>query len=222
MDPHDTLICLDPGHGGRDPGAVSPLGLTEAEVVLDISEILSHHLEAEGFDVLRTRSSDVYVGLTERAQRANREGAGLFVSIHCNSAEVPTSGIETYAARRSPRGPALAESIQQALCSVQFPQASDRGVKRADFTVLTKTKMPAVLVECEFLHTPCGDALLRERSNRIRFASGIAAGIRAFLGVAPLPPVVDPPEPPAHPAAELAGLVERHARALLEAAGRYV
>jgi N-acetylmuramoyl-L-alanine amidase len=90
-------IALDPGHGGEDGGAVTPSGVVEKDITLDIARRLRHLLEHHAFEVLMTREHDEAVSLAQRAVRANTGGADLFVSIHVNwfkTAEV--RGPETY------------------------------------------------------------------------------------------------------------------------------
>jgi N-acetylmuramoyl-L-alanine amidase len=91
-------IIIDPGHGGRDPGAVGPSGLTEKEIVLLISKELSKILKKQGFDVSMTRDDDSFVKLRERSRMANNSSAHLFVSIHCNASGVnrKATGFETF------------------------------------------------------------------------------------------------------------------------------
>jgi N-acetylmuramoyl-L-alanine amidase len=91
-------IVLDPGHGGHDPGAVSPLGMTEKELTLDISHRLRRLLEAALFEVVMTREEDDTVSLRQRAELANRHGGDLFLSIHVNSFDThhQIRGVETY------------------------------------------------------------------------------------------------------------------------------
>jgi N-acetylmuramoyl-L-alanine amidase len=91
-------IVVDPGHGGRDPGAVGANGTQEKDVVLSIglrlAELLRHQL---GVEVLMTRSSDVFIPLEERTAIANKLNADLFISIHANAAvNREASGLETY------------------------------------------------------------------------------------------------------------------------------
>ncbi len=90
-------IVIDPGHGGRDPGALGA-GATEADMTLDIALRLEKLLLKEpGIDVVMTRRTDVYVPLEERTAIANRAGADLFLSIHCNAArDASIHGVETY------------------------------------------------------------------------------------------------------------------------------
>ena len=91
-------IVIDPGHGGHDPGASSPTGTREKDIVLQIGLKLSQKIREElGIDVVMTRSTDVFIELQERTAIANKVGADLFVSIHANaSLNRGASGIETY------------------------------------------------------------------------------------------------------------------------------
>ncbi|MBN2538357.1 N-acetylmuramoyl-L-alanine amidase [candidate division WOR-3 bacterium] len=90
-------IVLDPGHGGKDPGAVGPQGTEEKTIVFDITGRVKQRLEAEGFEVLLSRRRDEYVPLPARSKLANEAKADLFVSIHANAAENRDAcGFETY------------------------------------------------------------------------------------------------------------------------------
>jgi N-acetylmuramoyl-L-alanine amidase len=91
-------IMLDPGHGGKDPGAMGEGGVAEKDVVLAISKHLGRKLaEREQVDVLFTRTTDEFVPLEERIARANAAKADLFVSIHANASSNPElQGVETY------------------------------------------------------------------------------------------------------------------------------
>ena len=91
-------IMLDPGHGGKDPGAMRKGGIVEKDVVLAISQRLGRKLvEREQVEVLFTRTTDVFVPLEERIARANAAQADLFVSIHANaSTNSELQGVETY------------------------------------------------------------------------------------------------------------------------------
>jgi|GEM_PF-653609 len=93
------LVVLDPGHGGKDPGAVGPAGTYEKDIVLAIAKRTKKLLEARRPDVevRLTRTDDRYLTLVERTAMANTMGADLFVSIHCNAARNSSArGIETY------------------------------------------------------------------------------------------------------------------------------
>jgi N-acetylmuramoyl-L-alanine amidase len=91
-------IVLDPGHGGKDPGAIGPGGVAEKDIVLSIAKKLARKLTAElGVQVVLTRNDDRYVALEDRTATANAEDADLFISLHMNASHNPESGgIETY------------------------------------------------------------------------------------------------------------------------------
>ncbi len=90
-------IMIDPGHGGKDPGAQGLYGVVEKDVNLRFARILGEVLRQKGFKVLYTRTTDVFIPLEERTEMANTKGADLFVSIHCNAhGDSGTSGLETY------------------------------------------------------------------------------------------------------------------------------
>jgi N-acetylmuramoyl-L-alanine amidase len=95
---HAFKVVIDPGHGGKDPGALGVDGVAEKDVVLAIALRLQRLLRAvPGLVVVLTRTSDVYLALEERTARANLEEADLFVSIHANaSTNTALSGVETY------------------------------------------------------------------------------------------------------------------------------
>jgi N-acetylmuramoyl-L-alanine amidase len=91
-------IVLDPGHGGKDPGARGVGGIVEKDVVLDITRLVAERLRNElGASVVLTRNRDVFVPLEDRTALANAEGADLFISIHANASTHPRlAGVETY------------------------------------------------------------------------------------------------------------------------------
>ncbi len=92
-----SRIVIDPGHGGKDPGAVSPEGVLEKDLVLQIGKRLARRLEMEGFEVFLTRSTDKFLTLEKRTNFANEKRADLFVSLHINShRDRSIRGIETY------------------------------------------------------------------------------------------------------------------------------
>ncbi len=90
-------VMIDPGHGGKDPGAQGLRGLTEKDVNLRFAKILGEALRKKGLTVLFTRTTDVFIPLEARTEMANTKGADLFVSIHCNShGDAGSQGLETY------------------------------------------------------------------------------------------------------------------------------
>jgi N-acetylmuramoyl-L-alanine amidase len=93
-----NTIVLDPGHGGKDPGAVGKNGLKEKDVTLKLARMLREKLTGDaGAKIILTRDSDVFIPLEERTAIANSKDADLFVSIHINaSPRRAATGIETY------------------------------------------------------------------------------------------------------------------------------
>ena len=90
-------IVIDPGHGGRDYGAISPRGTVEKRLVLDIARMVRDELKKEGLEVIMTRNSDVFIPLAQRANIANKKDADFFVSIHANASESRSlRGFEIY------------------------------------------------------------------------------------------------------------------------------
>lgn len=178
------LVCVDPGHGGTAPGAVWD-GIREADIALTIALRLERALSLAGHHVVMTRREDETVALDDRARLANAQRCDRFVSIHCNSVHVSQShraeGIETLFYAGSPRGEALARAIQDELV-LAFPGHLDRGLKpRGDLTVLIATRMPAALVEVEFLSQPRMRVLMQECEWQTRCAQAIARGAVAPL-----------------------------------------
>lgn len=176
----NVVIAIDPGHGGRDPGAVGIAGLEEAGIVLDIGQQVADLLEEQGVRVILTRQDDREIDLEPRVQAANRANADLFVSIHANAISLSrpdVNGIETY--YYSDAGQRFAQVIHNAV--VTGTDSRDRGVRFARFYVLRNTHMPAVLVEVGFVTGEEDAARLSDADFRQRMAESIAAGILQYV-----------------------------------------
>lgn len=91
-------IVIDPGHGGKDPGAIGPNGLQEKDVVLDIALKVKEILKFDPqYEIILTRDNDIFIPLNERTEIANKYNADLFISIHANaSPRTYARGVETY------------------------------------------------------------------------------------------------------------------------------
>jgi len=196
------VVVLDPGHGGKDPGAIGPAKVAEKTVVLDIAFRVKARIEAQRIKVLMTRTSDTYLGLDPRNAFAARAGADLFVSIHADGAADPAAhGVETFimtaagfdssnhygqAGDKTHRpgnlfdaaNAVLGFSIQNNL--VKASGRADRGLRRSRFSVLRNASSPAALVECGFLTNPAEEALLNTAGYRDQVAQGIANGILGY------------------------------------------
>ncbi|MDZ4873432.1 MAG: hypothetical protein CLLPBCKN_002828 [Chroococcidiopsis cubana SAG 39.79] len=173
-----TIVVIDPGHGGKDPGAVQG-GVHEKDIVLPISNRVAQILEQNGVHVVLTRDSDYFVGLQGRVDIAERVNADLFVSIHANS--LPTrpdiSGLETY---YFDSGYNLAVTVHNAMLR-NVPNLRDRRVRKARFYVLRKSSMPAVLVETGFMTGKHDAPRLKTAAYQNQLAEAIAQGVLQYI-----------------------------------------
>jgi len=193
-------IVVDPGHGGKDPGAVAN-GIQEKGVTLAIGRQLASILQAEGANVVMTRSSDVNPApngsvdddLQARVTLAQQSHAAAFVSIHANeSADPGVAGATTFygpvcgfysGAKLSStdvgRSYSLAGKVQAAV--VARTQERDDGTQAAAFWVLGNPGIPAILVETGFLSNAAEAGKLATPSYQHLMADAIADGLNAFF-----------------------------------------
>ncbi|UOQ95412.1 N-acetylmuramoyl-L-alanine amidase [Halobacillus shinanisalinarum] len=168
-------IILDPGHGGKDPGAIGN-SLQEKEVVLDIAKRVESKLREKGYDILMTRSDDTFVTLEDRVKQANNWEGDLFVSIHANGYyDSSAKGIETFYNAGSSEAREFADLVQEYVISKTSNLS--RGVFKADYYVLRHTDMPAVLAETGFVSNKEDAELLKSEHYREQVAKGIVKGI---------------------------------------------
>src|ERR1044072_2326962 len=168
-------IVIDAGHGGCGRGGVPGQRISEKDKTLDVAQRLKRLLQAEGYRVVMTRDSDVFVSLGARVAIANSYRGASFVSIHFNCAtRSGANGIETYYYRGDSAG--LAQSIHRNVVSIS--PSENRGIRRRGFYVLRRTAIPSVLVECGFLTNPTEGRLALSASYRQQLAERIARGIR--------------------------------------------
>lgn len=176
-------IVIDAGHGGSDPGANGFSGLQEKVVNLAVAQHLAKKLEAAGAKVLLTRSADVFVSNQQRVDLANTSKADLFVSIHCNAFTKPEScGTEVHYCEKTNQAAASKYLAQQLLRElIPTLKLPDRGVRANSFFVLTKTAMPAALVELGFITNAEEEKLLAKKETQQAAAGAIFNGIEAYL-----------------------------------------
>ena len=168
-------IVIDAGHGGFDRGGVPGQRIAEKDKTLDVAQRLKRILQADGYRVVMTRDSDVFIPLGTRTAIANAYRNASFVSIHFNcSSRSGANGIETYYYRSD--SAALAASIHRNV--VAGAPTENRGIRRRGFFVLRRTAIPSVLVECGFLTNPTEGRLAQTDGYRQKLAEQIARGIR--------------------------------------------
>ena len=197
------MVVLDPGHGGKDTGAIGKRKLYEKKAVLSIAQKVKARLEAKGIKVQLSRSADTFLTLQQRCDYAGKAGADLFVSIHADGAADPSAcGVETFVMtapgydssnhygqpgdksafngnRFDAANAVLGFSIQSNL--VKTSKRNDRGLRRARFFVLKNAPCPAALVECGFVTNPAEEALLLDATYRESVARGISNGILGYV-----------------------------------------
>ena len=168
-------VVIDAGHGGHDRGGVPYQRIGEKGMTLDVSLRLRNVLQAQGYRVIMTRTSDVFIPLGTRVAIANRYRGAIFVSVHFNSSRrAGANGVETYYYRSD--SASLAASIHRNV--VAGAPTENRGIRRRGFYVIRRTSIPSVLVECGFLTNPQEGRLAQSASYRQQLAERIARGIR--------------------------------------------
>jgi N-acetylmuramoyl-L-alanine amidase len=169
-----STVVIDPGHGGFDRGGIPGQRVPEKMVALDTALRLQKILQRAGLRTVMTRTTDVFIPLSVRSAIANAQHDAIFVSIHYNAARRSGAhGIETYSENN--RGAALAARIQRQL--ITRVSTENRGVRSAEYYVLRKCRLPAVLVECGFLTNPTEAQLALTPGYQQEVAEQIAAGI---------------------------------------------
>ena len=173
-------VVIDPGHGGKDPGAVVG-DIYEKDINLAIALMVRDKLaREEGIKVSMTRENDTFLSLTERADFANDLNADLYVSVHANALDDETySGIFTFYSTDKPSSKKPAEIIQRAVSKATG--AIDRGIRTEYFVVIRETEMPAVLIETGFMTCSEELALLIDPVYQAKVAEGIYDGVLAVI-----------------------------------------
>lgn len=185
------LVILDPGHGGKDPGALGSPGSGSAQVEekalnLQMARKVSSRLKSKGVRVMLTRYRDTSVSLEDRVKMANTHSAALFVSVHANSSKAnpQAEGFQIYiavvasTATRS-AAKAIAASFKQA--GLESHGAAVREDKDRPLFVLRQTRGPALLVETGFMSNTRDLSRLMRRDYQDRLAGALAKGIIAHL-----------------------------------------
>jgi len=176
-----AIICIDPGHGGRDPGTVS--GSTyEKEIALNISYFANLFLRRAGHSIVMTRKEDIFVKLSSRVRIAEYKKSDFFISIHCNAHEKKVyNGMEIHVRSFPTMGDLSLAHYMNKSMTIFFPDHRQRGIKKSNFHVLRENKRPSVLVETEFLSNKEGRKFLIKVQNQQRLGKCIADGAMRYI-----------------------------------------
>ncbi|KAB8317746.1 N-acetylmuramoyl-L-alanine amidase [Tolypothrix campylonemoides VB511288] len=174
-----VVIVVDPGHGGKDSGALGIGGIREKDIILPIGKRVAEILQRNGLQAVLTRDSDYFVTLQGRVDIAERSNADVFVSVHANSAGADrpeVSGLETY---YYDNGLGLARIVHNSI--LRSVNVRDRGVRKARFYVLRRNSMPAILVEAGYLTGREDASKLPNKLYQNQMAEAIARGVIQYL-----------------------------------------
>lgn len=184
------VVVIDAGHGGKDNGATGN-GLKEKDVNLSIALKLGKLLSSVGVKVIYTRTTDVFIELSERANIANRVNADVFISIHANAHNGSSNGVEVFSFPGSKGGMELSKDVLSQLVSDGIFKIN-RGNKTANFAVLRRTKMTSILTETGFIDHKGDAEIIRNKQSEI--ANSIYKGVVKYLGIkTSTPPKVNKP-----------------------------
>lgn len=175
----NKTIVIDPGHGGRDVGAIGINGSYEKDVTLLTARELENELKLLGANVILTRSTDEFVPIESRSILANAMQTDAFISIHYNSfPEVPsTSGIESF--YYHDQDEKFVTFMHDEI--MKETDERDRGVTFGDFLVIRQNMKPGALLELGFLSNEDSENLLQTTAYQKKIVSGIINGLQKYF-----------------------------------------
>lgn len=190
-----TVVVLDAGHGGSDPGKIGINEVLEKDVNLAIVLKIREMLEQEGIGCVLTRVDDERVDengkelskaadMKERVRIMNEVHPELVVSVHQNSyTSSEIKGAQVFYYESSTESEKIAKIIQEELCKVD--SSNTRKIKgNSTYYLLKRTEVPAVIVECGFLSNPEEAEKLATEEYQKKMAEAIVKGIKSYLEIA--------------------------------------
>ncbi len=180
------IIVIDPGHGGRDSGAVNGVtGSQEKDIVFSEAKALRFALKQRGVDARLTREDDRFLTLGDRAAIANELGAPL-ISLHCNASNGDGHGFEAFTSPGQTKSDALATSMLDAYAEAfsmksRYDFRDGDADKEAKFAVLVRTIGVSVLFELGFIDNPADEKFLVDLNMRVQRAEVLADAIVSWL-----------------------------------------
>ena len=184
------VIVIDPGHGGKDTGAIGVNGIQEKDIVFSIVKAiieLNKTLLNNEFDIYSTRYKDTLISLSDRSRLAKTLKADVFISLHCNASTTSSKGIDVYVHNTNDEEILIKKSIGMGLSILEESTLKlgfkKRGVQFANFQVLRENIIfsPAILIEMGFI-TNIDEADYFLSSKNIRAMSlAILIGLYNYL-----------------------------------------
>ncbi|MEG6612561.1 N-acetylmuramoyl-L-alanine amidase [Pseudoclostridium thermosuccinogenes] len=196
------VVILDPGHGGEDPGMVSPGGLKEKDINLIIAFKAKELLENDNYKVIMTRTEDKLeypegtkgytakrkADLLRRKNIMDTSGADIVVSIHLNSFVDDTSqrGAQAFYPHNSTESQKLALCLQKAVKEIVDPNNKRNALVRGKpnetpIIILRDLKTPTAILECGFLSNPEDEKLLATDEHQTKLAMAIKAAVDSYF-----------------------------------------
>lgn len=191
--PSAVRICVDAGHGGSDPGAISPHGWREKDVNLMQARAIRDALEKVGFQVVMTRDGDSFPDLLARPSLAYEEHVDAFISVHHNSTAPQRDPrlaryTATYASLSN--GLALARCIQKHIGQVMAP-VQDVGAQLKSLAVCRNPAVPSCLLEVDFVNLPEGEEGSWDPMRQKKIADAVVCGVLDWMTPPPPPPATE-------------------------------
>lgn len=184
--PKETIVVVDAGHGGKDPGKIGVNDVLEKDLNLAIAKRVQVGLEKEGIQVVMTRKEDVSEesklgDMKKRVELINEIHPAITVSIHQNSYSDPSvRGAQVFYFTHSKASEEAASVMQEMLRA--YDSENTRQIKaNAIFYMLKKTEVPTIIVECGFLSNPTEAEKLTSEEYQQQMADAICKGIIKWL-----------------------------------------
>ncbi|WP_244535731.1 N-acetylmuramoyl-L-alanine amidase [Lentibacillus halodurans] len=172
-------IVLDPGHGGRDPGASGISHEQEKNFTLTVAKVVAQKLRNAGATVILTRSDDTYVSLEERVNISQAYRTDAFISLHYNAFPITTINGTSAHYYQMGKEYKLAQNIQSALD--KHTELNSRGVKQDAYHVLRENEDVSVLVELGYITSPYDLPVIQTENHQSNVADAIVEGVQNYF-----------------------------------------
>ncbi len=181
--PNETVILIDPGHGGPDAGSTKDRA-NEKDIVLDIAKRIQASGEKRGLKIILTRTGDQAISLKERLSMVRRHNAQMFLSIHVDydKSNASKSGIDIMVSKKNKeieKSNRIAEQLQKQLNSLGTLKVN--AIQNADFYILRRNSIPATLIQLGYLSNNSDHAYLTDEQNLQAVSERIINAVEASV-----------------------------------------